>query len=258
MHTRDIFDLTGRVALVTGGSRGLGLQLAQALGEMGARLALVARKQAELDQARALLGTQGIEAAIHVADLADAQCIPHLADRVLQDLGQVDILVNNAGTSWGAPAETHPLDAWQRVMQLNLTAMFVLTQEVANASMIPRRAGKIINIASIAGLVGTSVEVLRAIAYNTSKGGVVSFTRSLAAEWGQYNINVNAIAPGFFPTKMSRDVIHHAHSALLQTTPLGRLGEEDDLKGAVVLLASEAGRYITGQVIAVDGGMSAI
>lgn len=258
MHLRDMFDLTGRVAVVTGGSRGLGWQLAQALGELGARVALVARKQTELEQARAQLGSEGIEATIHAADLADTAIIPHLVDRMMQELGRVDVLVNNAGTSWGAPAETHPLEAWQRVMQLNLTALFVLTQEIANASMIPRRSGKIINVASIAGLLGTAPDVLRAIAYNTSKGGVVSFTRSLAAEWGQYNINVNAIAPGFFPTRMSKAVIHHAHSALMQSTPLGRLGEDDDLKGAVALLASEAGRYITGQVIAVDGGMSAI
>ncbi len=258
MHLRDMFNLTGRVAVVTGGSRGLGWQLAQALGELGARLALVARKQAELEQARAQLGSEGIEATIHAADLADTAIIPHLVDRMMQELGRVDVLVNNAGTSWGAPAETHPLEAWQRVMQLNLTAMFVLTQEIANAWMIPRRSGKIINVASITGLAGTAPDVLRAVAYNTSKGGMVSFTRSLAAEWGQYNINVNAIAPGFFPTRMSKAVIHHAHRALLQSTPLGRLGEGDDLKGAVALLASEAGRYITGQVIAVDGGMSAV
>ncbi|MBI3140253.1 MAG: SDR family oxidoreductase [Rhodocyclales bacterium] len=255
---RTMLELDGRVALVTGGSRGLGLQLAEALGEMGARLALVARRSAELESARAHLGTLGIEAQVFACDLGDAAAIPHLADKVMQGFGQVDILVNNAGAAWGAPAETHPLDAWQKVINLNLTGTFVLTQEVANASMIPRRTGKIINIASIAGLVGTPVDVLRGIAYNTSKGGLVNFTRSLAAEWGQYGINVNAIAPGYFQTRMSKGVIHHAHAAILAGTPLGRLGGEEDLKGAVALLASDAGSFITGQIISVDGGMSAI
>ena len=231
MSVREMFDLAGRVALVTGGSRGIGLHLAEALGEMGAKLALTARKEPELEQARALVGTQGIEAQIFARDLADPAAIPDLVDNVLRVYGQIDILVNNAGTSWGAPAETHPLDAWKRVLDINLTAAFVLTQEVANRSMIPRRGGKVVNMASVAGLSGLPIDVLRSIAYNTSKGGIVSFTRSLAAEWGQYGINVNAIAPGFIPTKMSKAVIHHANAALLRMTPLGRLGNEDDLKG---------------------------
>lgn len=258
MGVRELLDLNGRVALVTGGSRGLGLQLAEALGEMGARLALVARKTAELEQARAHLGTLGIGAEIFSCDLTAPAQAAVLVDRVLRSFERVDILVNNAGTSWGAAAESHPLEAWQRVIDTNLTAVFALTQEVAKRSMIARRDGRIINLASIAGLRGTPVDVLRSVAYNTSKGGIVNFTRSLAAEWGQYGITVNAIAPGFFTTKMSKAVIHHAREAILHAVPLGRLGEEDDLKGAVVLLASAAGKYISGQIIGVDGGMSAL
>jgi len=258
MSVKKLFDLTGRVALVTGGSRGLGLQLAEALGEMGARLVLVARKEAELEQARAHLGKLGIEAKVLVCDLGNAVTIPDLAEKALACYGQIDILVNNAGATWGAAAEDYPLEAWQRVLNLNLTGTFVLTQEIARRAMIPQKRGKIINIASIAGLKGTPPDVLRTIAYNTSKGGLVNFTRALAAEWGQYNINVNAIAPGFFPTKMSKVVLNNSQDAILRMTPLGRLGSDEDLKGVAVLLASDASRHITGQIIAVDGGTTAI
>lgn len=258
MGIRQLFELEGQVALVTGGSRGLGLQMAEALGEMGARLALVARQAAELEQARAHLGTLGVAAEVFPCDLTAPAEVDDLVDRVLRTFERIDILINNAGTSWGAAAESHPLDAWQRVLATNLTAVFMLTQEAAKRSMIPRRHGRIVNVASIAGLRGTPVDVLRAIAYNTSKGGIVNFTRSLAAEWGQYGITVNAIAPGFFTTRMSKAVVHHARAAILRRVPLCRLGEDDDLQGAVVLLASAAGKYISGQIICVDGGMSAL
>ncbi len=258
MGIRQLLELDGCVAIVTGGSRGLGLQLAEALGEMGARLALVARKGAELEQARAHLGTLGIAAETFPCDLTAPAQTADLVGRVLRSFERIDILVNNAGTSWGAAAESHPLDAWQRVIDTNLTAVFVLTREVAERSMIPRHDGRIINIASITGQRGMPVEVLRSIAYNTSKGGIVSFTRSLATEWGQYGITVNSIAPGFFSTKMSKAVIHHARDTIVRAIPLGRLGGEDDLKGVVVLLASAAGKYISGQIIGVDGGMSAL
>lgn len=258
MGIRRLLELEGQVALVTGGSRGLGSQMAEALGEMGARLAVVARKAVELERARAHLSASGIAVEVFPCDLTSPAQVVRLVDSVLQIFGRIDILVNNAGTSWGAAAESHPLDAWQRVLNTNLTAVFMLTQEVAKRSMIPRRYGRIVNVASIAGLRGTPVDVLRAIAYNTSKGGIVNFTRSLAAEWGQYGIAVNAIAPGFFRTRMSEAVVDHARDTILRGIPLGRLGEDDDLQGAVVLLASAAGKYISGQIICVDGGMSAL
>ena len=258
MSVKKLFDLSGRVALITGGSRGLGLQIGEALGELGAKLVITARKQAELDEASAHLGRQGIEVLALPADLQHAQAAAPLVEQTLARFGRLDILVNNAGATWGAPAEQHPLDAWNKVLNLNLTAVFALSQAAANLAMIPARSGRIINIASVAGLSGTHADFMRAIAYNTSKGGVVNFTRSLAAEWAQYNITVNAIAPGVFPTKMARVMAETHKDTILELTPLKRFGGEEDLKGAAALLASDASAYITGQIIAVDGGMTAI
>jgi NAD(P)-dependent dehydrogenase (short-subunit alcohol dehydrogenase family) len=248
VSVRSLFDLTGKVALVTGGSRGLGLQMAEALGEMGAQVALTARKQDELDAAVRHLAAQGVRS------------IAPAVERTIATLGPVDILVNNAGTTWGAATVDHPLDAWQKVINLNLTAMFVTSQEVGKRCMVPRRRGKIINIASILGLIGGGdSERPATVAYNTSKGGVVNFTRSLAAEWAPHNINVNAIAPGFFPTKMTqglRQMFGDEH--LAARAPMKRMGGPEDLKGITVLLASEACAFITGQIVAVDGGITAI
>ena len=258
MSVKKLFDLSGRVALITGGSRGLGLQIGEALGELGAKLVITARKQAELDEASAHLGRQGIEVLALPADLQHAQVAAPLVEQTLARFGRLDVLVNNAGATWGAPAEQHPLDAWNKVLNLNLTAVFALSQAAANLAMIPARSGRIINIASVAGLSGTHADFMRAIAYNTSKGGVVNFTRSLAAEWAQYNITVNAIAPGVFPTKMARVMAETHKDTILELTPLKRFGGEEDLKGAAALLASDASAYITGQIIAVDGGMTAI
>jgi NAD(P)-dependent dehydrogenase (short-subunit alcohol dehydrogenase family) len=259
MGVKQLFDLHGRTALVTGGSRGLGLQMAEALGELGARIALVARKREELDAAIAQLGTAGIDAIAIACDLSDVAEIAPLVDDAERALGPIDILVNNAGATWGAATVDLPLGAWQKVINLNLTAMFAVTQEVGRRSMVPRRQGKIVNVASILGLGGGSVDDRRpaTLAYNTSKGGVVNFTRALAVEWGRYNINVNAIAPGFFPTKMTRGILEMLGDDAAKRAPLQRIGGPEDLKGVVALLASDAGAFITGQIIAVDGGVSA-
>jgi len=258
MSVKKLFDLTGKVALVTGGSRGLGLQIAFGLGELGARLALTARKSDELDAAQAELARERFEALPVVCDLARPEAIDPMVEAVLKRYGQIDILVNNAGTSWGAPAEEHPLEAWQKLLNLNLTGTFLVSQSVGRRSMIPRRYGRIINVASIAGLRGSLPDRIRTLGYNTTKGGVVMFTRALAGEWGQYGITVNAIAPGFFPSKMSRGVLERIADGVIAETPLRRLGGDEDLKGIACLLASDAAQHITGQVIAVDGGVTAV
>jgi gluconate 5-dehydrogenase len=253
--TRDMFELKGKVALVTGGSRGLGLQIAEGLGDMGCKVAITARKADELAEAKKHLSARGIDAHTIVNDLAKIDAIPAMVDEVLKRYGAIDILVNNAGATWGAPAEDYPDEAWRKVMTLNIDAMFFLSREVAKKSMIPRRAGKIVNVASIAGLYGGSPD-MHTIAYNTSKGAVVNFTRALASEWGGYNINVNAVCPGFFPTKMARGILERVGQRVIDGTPLKRMGGDEDLKGVVVFLASEAARHVSGQCIAVDGGFS--
>ncbi len=253
-----LFDLGGKVALVTGGSRGLGLQIAEALGEAGAKVMLTSRKAADLEQAAARLADRGIDGRWVAADASDPAEIARVVDETLQRLGDVDILVNNAGAAWGAPAEDHPLEAWDKLMDLNVRAMFLMSQQVGKRSMIPRRHGRIVNVASIAGLGGNPAH-MTTLAYNTSKGAAVNFTRALAGEWGQYGITVNALAPGFFPSKMTRATLdHYGTDTLAARAPLNRLGDDDDLKGAVLLFASAAGKHITGQVLAIDGGVSAI
>jgi NAD(P)-dependent dehydrogenase (short-subunit alcohol dehydrogenase family) len=252
-----LFDLTGQTALVTGGSRGLGLQIAEALGEAGAKILLTSRKAADLEEAAADLQAKGIDTRWVAADSSDPAQIQRVADEAMQRLGKVDILVNNAGATWGAPAEEHPLEAWDKVMNLNVRAVFLFSQAIGRMSMIPRRQGRIINIASIAGL-GGSAE-MKFIAYGTSKGAVVNFTRTLAGEWGPYGITVNALAPGFFPSKMTRSTLDRfGADKLAAAAPLRRIGDDDDLKGAALLFASAAGRHITGQILAVDGGVSVV
>ncbi len=255
---QQLFDLHGKTALVTGGSRGLGLQMAHALGEAGARVMLSSRKAPDLELAVADLQAAGIDARWIAADCADEADIRRLADQTLERMGKIDILVNNAGAAWGAPAEDHPVPAWDKVMNLNVRGYFILSQHVAKACMIGQRSGRIINIASITGLGGNPPE-MQTIAYNTSKGAVVNFTRALGAEWGKYNITVNAICPGFFPSRMTIGTFKaHGEETLASHAPLRRLGDDEDLKGVTLLFASDAGKHITGQWLAVDGGVSVV
>ncbi|MGG7604948.1 SDR family oxidoreductase [Massilia sp. BKSP1R2A-1] len=257
--TQELFSLQGKTAIVTGGSRGLGLQMARALGEQGARVVISSRKQEELDLAVAELKEAGIDAGAIAADLSDEAQAHAFVEQAIAHLGHVDILVNNAGASWGAPAEDYPVEAWDKVMDLNVRSIFLVTQAVGKLSMIPRRYGRIISISSIAGLAGNPPGTMQTIAYNTSKGAVVNFTRALAGEWGRYGITVNSIAPGFFPSKMTKGVLAaFGAENLAKDAPLNRLGDDEDLKGAVVLFASDAGKHITGQTLAVDGGVSAV
>ena len=256
---QELFSLEGRTAIVTGGSRGLGLQIAEALGEQGARVLVAARKQAELDAAVAHLSSRGIDAVGMPVDLADTGAVTPFVDAALARLGRIDILVNNAGATWGAPAEDYPLDAWDKVMDLNVRSVFLLAQAVGKRAMIPAGAGRIVNVASIAGLSGNPPGTMQTIAYNTSKAALINFTRALAGEWGRHGITVNAIAPGFFPSKMTQGLLDTLGAdKLARGAPLGRLGDDEDLKGAVALFASDAGKHITGQVLAVDGGVSAV
>ena len=255
---QQLFDLTGKTALVTGGSRGLGLQLAYALGEAGAKVMLSSRKAVDLEKATADLQAVGIDTRWIAADCAQEADIRRLADETMQRMGQVDILVNNAGAAWGAPAEDHPVEAWDKVMNLNVRGYFLLSQEIAKRCMIPAKAGRIVNIASIAGLGGNPPE-MQTIAYNTSKGAVINFTRALACEWGRHNITVNAICPGFFPSRMTQGTLaNFGEEELAAHAPLKRLGDDEDLKGITVLYASAAGKHITGQWLAVDGGVSVV
>ncbi len=255
---QQLFDLTGKTALITGGSRGLGLQMAQALGEAGAKLVISSRKASDLDEAVAQLKAKGIDAFAIAADCSNPEHIAHLATSAIAHLGHIDILVNNAGATWGAPAEDYPLEAWDKVMNLNIRGYFLLCQQVGKLSMIPRKGGHIVNIASISGLGGNPPD-LQMVAYNTSKGAVVNFTRTMAAEWGKHGIRVNAICPGFFPSKMTKGVLEKfGEDNMAAHAPLLRLGDDEDLKGLCLLLSSDAGKHITGQAIAVDGGVTCI
>jgi gluconate 5-dehydrogenase len=254
MGLRELFELGGKVALVTGGSRGLGLQIAKGLGEMGATIAISARKAGELEEARADLKKHGIDAFTVTNDLSKQGEIPALVEAVVKHCGGINILVNNAGATWGAKAEEHPLEAWNKVMTLNAGSVFALSQAVANRCFIPQRAGNIIVVASTAAL--RAGMQMKAVAYYSSKAAALHLTRALAGEWGKYNIRVNAICPGFFPSKMASGLLDTIMPEVIARTPLGRIGGDTDLQGAAVYLASDASRYVTGQYIAVDGGAS--
>ena len=252
-----LFDLTGKTALVTGGSRGLGLQIAESLGEAGAKVVLTSRKARDLEEAAASLQDKGIDTRWIAADASDPAEVRRVVAEAMERTGHLDILVNNAGATWGAPMADHPLDAWDKVMNLNIRSLFLFAQAVGKASMLPRRTGRILNIASIAGLAGSLDMAF--IAYATSKGAVVNFTRQLAGEWGPHGITVNALAPGFFPSKMTQGTLAALGvDRLAAAAPLRRIGDDDDLKGAALLFCSQAGKHITGQVLAVDGGVSCI
>ena len=254
MSVKKLFDLAGRTAIITGGSRGLGLQIAEALGEMGAKLALTARKKDELDHAVGHLAKKGVEAHAFICDIGKRDSIPGVFDRMLEKLGRLDILVNNAGAVWVAPAEDHPLEAWDKLISLNLVGTFVMSQQAAKKAMIAAKWGRIVNVASTAGLSASEPAVVRTSSYYATKHGVVGMTRQLAAEWGEHGITVNAICPGFFPSRMTQVMLDATGELVLKGTPTRRLGGPEDLKGLAVLLASEASRHITGQAIAVDGG----
>ncbi len=257
MHVRDLFDLTGKVGIVTGGSRGLGYQMAVALAEAGAALAITARKPDELERTAGELRGHGYRVLAVPCDVGRPEQIEAAVARILGEYGRIHILINNAGATWGAPALEMPLDAWRKVMETNVTGMFLMSQAVGRSMIDAGHGGKIINIASVAGLVGTDADVMDAVGYSASKGAVIALTRDLAVKWARHGVAVNAIAPGFFPSKMTRWLIEHREEAIRSTIPMRRLGGEDDLKGAAVYLASRASDFVTGQILVVDGGATA-
>jgi len=252
----ELFDLSGKVAIVTGGGSGIGRQMATALAEAGADVVLCARKPERCEGVAMELEQLGVRAFGMRCDVRDPAEVQAVVDRTRTELGRIDILVNNAGTSWGAPPEDHPLDGWQKVIDVNLTGVFLMAQTVGRV-MIEQQGGKIVNIASVAALGGGPPELINAVAYHASKAGVVGFTRDLATKWAEHGINVNAIAPGWFPSDMNKVLLDAQPDAYLERIPLKRFGGPDDLKGAVVFLASPASDYVTGQIVVVDGGQSA-
>src|ERR1700733_8461472 len=255
MNTKKLFDLSGRVAIVTGGSTGLGLQMAIGLAEMGANLVLCDRKIERCEQAAAELEKLGVKTLAMACDVKNPVAVESVVGAAVAKFGRIDILINNAGTSWGAPVEEMKLEHWNKVIETNLTGTFLFAQAVGKV-MVPARRGKIINISSVAGIHGAPPQ-FQAIGYHASKGGVIAFTKDLACKWGIHNIQVNAIAPGWFPTNMSQVVIERNKDYFLQRIPAHRFGGDDDLKGAAVYLASNASDYVTGDVLVVDGGQTA-
>src|SRR5712664_4408464 len=255
MNIKKLLDLSGRVAIITGGSVGLGRQMAEGLAEMGANVVLCARKKERCERAAEELKQLGVKTLALGCDVKIPDHVKAVVDATVSSFGRIDILINNAGTSWGAPVEEMRLEHWNKVIETNLTGTFLFSQAVGK-TMIAQRRGKIINIASVAGLGGAPPE-FQAIGYHASKGGVIIFTKDLACKWGQHNIQVNAIAPGWFPTNMSQVVIERNKEAFLSKIPLQRFGNEQDLKGAAVFLASDASDFVTGHVLVVDGGQSA-
>ena len=249
---QQLFDLTGRVAIVTGGSRGLGLEIAEGLAEAGARLMLCARRDEWLKPTLETMRGQGITVEGMLCDVSQPDQVQAVVDQTMRSFGQIDVLVNNAGISWGAEPEQMPLEKWHKVLDANLTGAFLFAQ-AAGREMLKRHYGRIINVASIAGL-HASVNGPHYVGYAASKAGMMGLTRELAASWGRSGIRVNAIAPGFFPSRLTETVIPHAEAMIKANCPIPRVGQAGELKGVAVFLAADASNYITGQVIVVDGG----
>jgi len=252
-----LFDLSGRNAIVTGGGSGLGRAFADGLAQAGASLLLCARDEARCREAAAELArAHGVEALGAHCDLREPDSVRAIVELAKERLGSVDILVNNAGTSWGASVVDYPLEGWRKVIDVNLTGLFLFAQAAGREMIAQGRGGKIVNVASVAAFRAAPPELMDAVGYSASKGGVVSLTRDLAVKWARHEINVNAIAPGWFPTEMSQMLLERSGDAFLQRIPLHRFGGADDLKGAIVFLSSPASDYVTGQTLVIDGGQS--
>jgi gluconate 5-dehydrogenase len=255
MNVQSLFDLSGRTAIVTGGHRGIGLHIAKGLAEAGSNVVVSARNKEACEKVAADLENLGTKAIGLACDIKNAEDVESLAKQTEKEFGSIDILVNNAGISWGASPEDMPLKEWNKVIETNLTGTFLCCQTIGRV-MIKQRMGKIINISSVGGLMGSIS--MNAIGYTASKGGIIALTRDLAIKWIRYNIYVNGIAPGLFFTKMTEWIKHpkmtETYQRLLDEIPMKRTGEEEDIKGVAVFLASSASNYITGHIIPVEGG----
>jgi len=257
MSVKDLFDLTGKVALVTGGSRGLGLEMATALGEAGASVVITARREQWLTPADEGLRAKGLTALALTCDVSNPDEVNATIRATLDRCGRLDILINNAGISWGEPVETMPLEKWRQVFDTNAVGCFLMSQAAGNAMLRLGNGGSIVNIASVAGMMSLDTNVLDAVGYSASKGAIITLTRDLAVKWAGRGIRVNAIAPGFFDTRLSHALLEKTLQKIEQTTPMQRIGKPGELGGVAVFLASAAASYVTGQVLAVDGGMTA-
>ncbi|QQK80522.1 SDR family oxidoreductase [Salicibibacter cibi] len=258
MTTMDLFDISGQTAIITGGGRGLGEWMAEALTDAGANVVLCSRKEEACVEVRDRINEKGGNALAFRCDVTDADDVQSVVDATMDHFGSIEILVNNSGTSWGGyNPEDMPIDKFQKVVNVNLIGTFIMSQAVGRKMIENKTKGRIINIASVAGLKGSNPEVMQAIGYNASKGGVLTFTKDLAINWARHGITVNAIAPGFIPTKMSKDVIEPIKDQMIASVPLQRLGEADDMRGTIVYMASQAASFMTGQTIVLDGGGTA-
>lgn len=253
---RDLFDLSGRTAIVTGGGGGLGLQMATALAEQGANLVLCARKEERcVDAAARLERDFGVRAIGLRCDVRDGDRIDAVVAETVDRFGSIDVLVNNSGATWGASVLDMPDEAWQKVMDINVTGVFRFTRS-AGRVMIEQGRGSVVNVASVTAFQGARADTVDAIGYSTSKGAIVSFTRDLAVKWAPHNVRVNALAPGWFPSDMSKGTLSAVGGQLLDRIPLGRFGEPSEVKGATAFLASAASSYVTGSTLFVDGGQT--
>lgn len=256
MHVRDLYDLTGKIAIVTGGSRGLGREISFALGEAGAKLAITARREEWLTQTKHELEKAGIECLSIAADVSEVESVKRMVTQTLEKWERIDILINNAGVVWAAPPEEMPLDKWDYIMNINARGTFICCQEVGR-EMIRQKHGNIINISSAVGVSAVDPKSGQFIGYQASKAAINIMTKQLAVEWGPHNIRVNALAPSFLSTRLTDALIARTGENMKRWIPLSRIGRPDEIRGAVVFLASEASSYITGQIICIDGGTTA-